>query len=145
MSLTAILLAAGLALCWVVYFILGVPLRFLGDAINWGVAFFVPFGLGWLIRGMLDLGLPEAPMLEFILATGLATAAVQVGLLAVMEKDERAKPSDKATHFTVFLPLAAGAGLIIAPLGFYIGAGAGFLFCLIVFASYARRRNRDGL
>lgn len=143
MSLLSILLIVGLAICWVIYSLtVKKPLRFLGQVVGWGVAFMVPFGLGWLIRAfIIEVGLPEVPYVEYSLGLGLATAVVYLILNAVVERDEEGLPVEESLYTATYLPLAAGAGLIIAPLGFFIASGLLLILNIVVIVSFARQRR----
>jgi len=147
MTVVGIALAGALVLLWLADALTGHPWRFFSDLLVWGIAFFFPFGLGWLVRSaMLKMDLPEVPWIEYLLGVAVAAAVLQFALDRFLERPPRDEFTVHATQFSTYIALAAGVGLAISPLVFFILSGVATLFVTAVFAYYlthpARRDRR---
>ncbi len=136
MSLTSIILGGSLGLLWLASTLTGHPWRFLGDLIGYALAFFIPFGIGWLIRALLDTDLPSIPWMEYLLGLAVVTAVFQFALDRILERPPRDEFTVHATSFPTYIAFAAGIGLVISPLMCLILAGAAVVFVLAVFIYY---------
>ncbi|MCX7022735.1 MAG: hypothetical protein NTW26_10780 [bacterium] len=137
MTVAGIILAGALVLLWLADTLTGHPWRFFGDLLGWGIAFSIPFGLGWLARSvLLKMDLPEVPWIEYILGVAAVAAVLQFALDRLLERPPREEFTVHATQFPVYIALAAGLGLAISPLVFFILSGAATLFVTAVFIYY---------
>ncbi|HUT98782.1 MAG TPA: hypothetical protein VM054_06880 [bacterium] len=137
MTVAGIILAGTLILLWLADALTGHPWRFLGDLLGWGIAFFIPFGLGWFVRSvLLTMGLPEVPWIEYLLGVAVAAAVLQFALDRLLERPPRDEFTVHATQFPTYIALATGVGLAISSLVFFILSGVATLFVTSVFAYY---------
>jgi branched-subunit amino acid ABC-type transport system permease component len=147
MTVAGIALVGALVLLWLADALTGHPWRFFSDLLVWGIAFFIPFGLGWLVRSLLlKMDLPEVPWIEYLLGVAVAAAVLQFALDRILERPARNEFTVHATQFPTYIALAAGFGLAISPLFFFILSGVATLFVTAVFTYYlthpARRDRR---
>ncbi len=125
-----------MALLWLANALTGHPWRFLGDLIGYALAFFIPFGIGWLIRALLNTGLPPLPWMEYILGLAVVTAVFGFALDRILERPPRDEFTVHPTHFPTYIAFAAGIGLAISPMTCLILTGAAVVFVLSVFIYY---------
>ncbi|MCK4594961.1 hypothetical protein KAU45_10700 [bacterium] len=125
-----------MGLLWLTNALTGHPWRFLGDLIGYALAFIIPFGIGWLIRALLDTGPPSIPWMEYFLGLAVVTAVFGFALDRILERPPRDEFTVHATYFPTYIAFAAGVGLAISPLTCLILTGAAVVFVLSVFVYY---------